>query len=69
MKKITLLGLAFFIGLFAGAVAVYGWYNNNPVVCICTPVEGGTEWSGKDCPRRIKRKLKRKYSDTCPSPS
>jgi hypothetical protein len=68
MRRITILGLSFFIGACAAGVAVYGWYQSNPVVCVCENISGGTKWYGKDCPKRIKRKLRREYPDQCPSP-
>lgn len=68
MRRITLFGLAFFVGTCAGSVAVYGHYQGNPVVCICKDNGGDVKWVGEDCPNRIKRKLKKKYGDQCPSP-
>jgi hypothetical protein len=69
MKTIIILGVVFVIGLFAGYVSVYGWYAGNPVICVCTPTSGGTEWSGADCPRQIRNELREEYDDMCPSPS
>ena len=69
MKKVTIAGCSLCIGIVLGSIGVFGMWKNKPVLCICTKQQGDPpKWSGKDCPRDLRDKLKNTYRDTCPSP-